>query len=51
MTADLLYSSEEEELRASLGALLAARCPSTRVLAMYDGDASLAHELWRLADR
>ena len=46
MTADLLYSSEEEELRASLGALLAARCPSTRVLAMYDGDASLAHELW-----
>ena len=46
MTADLLYSTEEEELRASLGALLAARCPSTRVLAMYDGDASLAHELW-----
>ena len=46
MTADLLYSSEEDDLRASLGAMLAARCPNARVLAMYDGDASLAHELW-----
>ncbi len=46
MTADLLYSTEEDQLRSSIGPLLAVRCPTTRVLAMYDGDAGLAHELW-----
>ena len=45
MIADLLTSPEEDELSASLRGLLAARCPSTRVLAMFDGDSSLAAEL------
>jgi alkylation response protein AidB-like acyl-CoA dehydrogenase len=46
MIADLLTSTEEDELSASLRGLLAARCPSTRVLAMYDGDSGLAGDLW-----
>jgi alkylation response protein AidB-like acyl-CoA dehydrogenase len=46
MIADLLTSPEEDEISASLRGLLAARCPSTRVLAMYDGDNSLARDLW-----
>ena len=46
MIADLLTSPEEDELSASLRGLLAARCPSTRVLAMYDGDSSLTRDLW-----
>jgi alkylation response protein AidB-like acyl-CoA dehydrogenase len=46
MTGDLLYSETEDALRESVRALLAANCPSDRVASMYDGDESLARDLW-----
>lgn len=46
MTRDLLYSQTEEELRESVRALLAAHCPADKVAAMYDGDESVARDLW-----
>ncbi len=45
--SDLMYSDIEEELRDSVRSLLAAQCPQSRVLAMYDGDTSISSELWR----
>lgn len=44
---DLLHTDVEEALRASLRDLLAARCPSEAVTAMYDGDRSVVAPLWR----
>jgi alkylation response protein AidB-like acyl-CoA dehydrogenase len=49
MTSDpnLLYTDVEDDLRATVRDLLAARCPSDAVTAMYDGDRSLVEPLWR----
>ncbi len=44
---NLLYSDTEEEMRDSVRALLTANCPAERVSAMYDGDSSLAVDLWQ----
>jgi alkylation response protein AidB-like acyl-CoA dehydrogenase len=44
---DLLYSDVEDALRASTRALLAAECPPSAVIAMYDGDRSLVATLWK----
>ncbi len=43
---DLLPDDVEDDLRATLGSLLAQRCPPGRVVAAYDGDDSLAASLW-----
>ncbi len=43
---DLLYSEIEDDLRASVRSLLAARCDPAAVVAMYDGDRSHVAELW-----
>lgn len=42
----LLPDDVEEDLRATLDRALAARCTPARVAAAYDGDESLAGELW-----
>lgn len=44
---DLLYTDDEEALRASLRDLLAARCAPAATTAMYDGDRSAVPGLWR----
>ncbi|MBO9520624.1 MAG: acyl-CoA/acyl-ACP dehydrogenase [Nocardioidaceae bacterium] len=44
---DLLYTEVEDDLRASLRDLLAARCDSSAVTAMYDGDRSVVDPLWK----
>lgn len=44
---DLLYSEVEEDLRASVRALLTARCDSAGVTALYDGDRSVLDGLWQ----
>ena len=44
---DLLASEEEQALRDSLRALLAARCTPEQVTAVYDGDDSVREPLWR----
>ncbi|MCG8916340.1 acyl-CoA/acyl-ACP dehydrogenase [Actinokineospora sp. PR83] len=44
---DLLYSDVEEELRASVRALLAARADSAKVLGRVEGEQSLDLDLWR----
>jgi alkylation response protein AidB-like acyl-CoA dehydrogenase len=43
---NLLYSQDEEDLRASLRALLADRCPPERVLARIGLDQPTDQELW-----
>ncbi|MDF6046134.1 acyl-CoA/acyl-ACP dehydrogenase [Streptomyces sp. JH14] len=43
---DLLYTEIEDDLRASVRSLLAARCDPAAVVAMYDGDRSLVDDLW-----
>ena len=43
---DLLYSDVEDALRASVRDLLATRCPSDRVIAVYDGDRAVEGPLW-----
>lgn len=44
---DLLYTDVEEDLRASVRDLLTARCPAESVIAVYDGDRSVAAPLWK----
>lgn len=44
---NLLYTDVEDSLRATVRDLLAARCPSDAVTAMYDGDRALVAPLWR----
>jgi alkylation response protein AidB-like acyl-CoA dehydrogenase len=44
---DLLYTDVEDDLRASVRALLDARCDASAVVAMYDGDRSLVTPLWK----
>jgi alkylation response protein AidB-like acyl-CoA dehydrogenase len=44
---NLLYTDVEESLRASVRSLLASRCPSDAVVAMYDGDRSVVDPLWQ----
>jgi len=44
---DLLYTDVEDALRSSVRDLLAARCPSDAVTALYDGDRSLVAPLWK----
>jgi alkylation response protein AidB-like acyl-CoA dehydrogenase len=44
---DLLYTDVEDDLRASVRALLADRCEPTAVIAVYDGDRSLVDGLWK----
>lgn len=44
---DLLYTDLEDDLRATVRALLTDRCPSAAVTAMYDGDRSLVATLWK----
>jgi alkylation response protein AidB-like acyl-CoA dehydrogenase len=44
---DLLSTEEEQALRDSLRALLAARCTPDRVTAVFDGDDSVREPLWR----
>jgi alkylation response protein AidB-like acyl-CoA dehydrogenase len=52
MTAlDLTYTDTEDALRDSVRSLLAAHCPSERVAAMYDGDATVEMELWEMVSR
>jgi alkylation response protein AidB-like acyl-CoA dehydrogenase len=43
---DLLYSDIEDDLRSSVRALLAARCPPTSRAAVFDGDRSAVVPLW-----
>ena len=49
MTSDLnlLYTDVEDSLRTTVRDLLAARCSSDAVTAMYDGDRALVAPLWR----
>jgi alkylation response protein AidB-like acyl-CoA dehydrogenase len=47
MTADLLYSEVEEELRASVRALLADHCTPAAVLARCEGPTPYDPALWR----
>lgn len=48
---DLLHSETEEDLRASVRALLADHCDSIAVTRMYDGDRVVVDGLWKsLAD-
>ena len=44
---DLLYTDVEEDLRASVRALLNDRCTPAAVTAMYDGDRWLVGGLWK----
>ncbi len=44
---DLLYTDVEDDLRASVRDLMAARCESAAVVAVYDGDRSVVDPLWR----
>jgi alkylation response protein AidB-like acyl-CoA dehydrogenase len=44
---DLLYTDVEEDLRASVRALLSDRCGPAAVTAMYDGDRSIVGGLWK----
>ncbi|MCQ4082725.1 acyl-CoA/acyl-ACP dehydrogenase [Streptomyces sp. RB6PN25] len=44
---DLLYSDVEDELRASVRALLSDRCPPSAVLARCESDTPYDPELWR----
>ncbi|TDB88739.1 acyl-CoA dehydrogenase [Actinomadura sp. KC216] len=44
---DLTYTEIEDDLRASVRDLLAARCPAPMVIAVYDGDRSLVDGLWK----
>jgi alkylation response protein AidB-like acyl-CoA dehydrogenase len=44
---DLLPTDVETDLRDSVRDLLAARCPSNAVTAMYDGDRSVVAPLWK----
>jgi alkylation response protein AidB-like acyl-CoA dehydrogenase len=48
---DLLYSEVEEDLRASVRALLADRCPPSAVLARCESGAPHDMELWRTLAR
>jgi alkylation response protein AidB-like acyl-CoA dehydrogenase len=43
----LLYSQDEDDLRASLRALLADRCQPVAVSAVYDGDRAIVDALWK----
>jgi len=43
---DLLPTDVETDLRATVRALLADRCPPAAVTAIYDGDRSVVEELW-----
>lgn len=47
MTADLLYSDIENELRSSVSALLADHCPPDAILARCEGAAPYDPALWR----
>ena len=49
MTQDLnlLYTDVEDSLRSTVRDLLAARCSSDAVTAMYDGDRTVVAPLWR----
>ncbi|CAJ1511068.1 acyl-CoA dehydrogenase family protein [[Mycobacterium] burgundiense] len=44
---DLLYTEIEEELRASVRSLLAARCDPDAITRMYDADRSVVAGLWK----
>jgi alkylation response protein AidB-like acyl-CoA dehydrogenase len=44
---DLLYTDVEDDLRSSVRDLLADRCDSAAVTAVYDGDRSLVPGLWQ----
>ncbi|GAA0959705.1 acyl-CoA dehydrogenase family protein [Actinocorallia libanotica] len=44
---DLLYTDVEDDLRASVRALLADRCGAPGVTALYDGDRSIVSGLWK----
>jgi alkylation response protein AidB-like acyl-CoA dehydrogenase len=44
---NLLYTDVEDALRSSLRDLLASRCTSEAVTALYDGDRSVVAPLWR----
>ncbi|GAB2979139.1 acyl-CoA dehydrogenase family protein [Nocardioides montaniterrae] len=44
---DLLATDTEDDLRSTVRDLLAARCASGDVAAIYDGDRSLVDTLWR----
>lgn len=44
---DLLAGDVERDLRATVRDLLADRCPSSAVTALYDGDRTLVAPLWR----
>ena len=44
---DLLATEDEEALRDSLRALLAARCTPETVTALYDGDGAIRKPLWK----
>ena len=48
---NLLYSQDEDDLRASLRALLTDRCPPQRVLAQIGLDAPTDYELWQALAR
>ncbi|MCD0482573.1 acyl-CoA/acyl-ACP dehydrogenase [Streptacidiphilus sp. ASG 303] len=50
-TPDLLYSEVEEDLRASVRALLADRCPPAAVLARAEGPAPYDGKLWHALAR
>ncbi|SFC72199.1 Acyl-CoA dehydrogenase [Nocardioides terrae] len=43
----LLDTDDDRDLRATVAGYLAARCPSTAVAAVYDGDRSVVAPLWR----
>ncbi|MGN6334181.1 MAG: acyl-CoA dehydrogenase family protein [Motilibacteraceae bacterium] len=44
---DLLPSDVEDSLRASVRELLARRCPTDKVIPVYDGDTSVQGPLWQ----
>ncbi|TKJ31402.1 acyl-CoA dehydrogenase family protein [Blastococcus sp. CCUG 61487] len=44
---NLLYTDVEDDLRASVRDLMAARCEPNAVVGIYDGDRSLVEPLWR----
>lgn len=48
---DLLPTDAEDALRTTVRDLLAARCPPQRVIASYDGDRTVARDLWPVLAR
>jgi alkylation response protein AidB-like acyl-CoA dehydrogenase len=44
---DLLYTDVEDALRSSVRDLLASRCRPEAIIAVYDGDRSVAAPLWK----